>query len=245
MTQHRTYRRLAQKKNLVSFRVAVKETDLCVHADTPLESVTRELILVQRGYLENFIAGSPDFATTLRPWYLDAPAPQIVRDMVRAGQIAGVGPMAAVAGAVAEHVGRSLLPHTREVIVENGGDVFLKLDAPFTVAIYAGASPLSLKIGIRIHADGKPLGVCTSSGTIGHSLSLGKADAVCVLSDSCTVADAAATAVGNRVKTAADISAGIDYGKNIQGVNGMVIIVRDRIGMWGDLEMVPLREKRG
>ena len=245
MTATRSYRRLAHRKGLVSFRVAVKETDLFVHARSPLEGVTRELILEQRGYLEGFIDRHPRFAATLRPWRWDGPMPAIVRDMVSAGRRAGVGPMAAVAGAIAEHVGAGLLAHTDEVIVENGGDVYLKLNGPFTTGIFAGRSPLSMRVGIRLDPAGGPLAVCTSSGTIGHSLSLGKADAVCVISTVCAAADAAATAVGNHVASAADIPEAISFGKRIQGVTGLVVIVGDRIGIWGDLSVVPLGEKRG
>ena len=117
-------------------------------------------------------------------------------DMVKAGKNAGVGPMAAVAGAIAEHVGLGLLKSTNHVIVENGGDIFIKTDAPLTVGIFAGKSSLSLRIGIRLSGGPKPMAVCTSSGTVGHSLSLGRADAVCVAADSCAIADAAATAIG-------------------------------------------------
>jgi len=245
MDQPRIYRSLARRKNMVSFRVAVKETDLFVHASKPLETVTRELILQQRGYIESYIEQHPDFLTTLHPFSVDGPSPKIVRDMAVAGRKAGVGPMAAVAGAIAEHVGSALLAHTDETIVENGGDVFLKLNGPFTVGIFAGESPLSLRVGLHIEGRGRPMAVCTSSGTIGHSLSLGKADAVCVVSGSCALADAAATAVGNRLKAASDIPAAIEFGKKIPDVDGLVVIMGDRIGMWGDLEVVPLREKRG
>ena len=244
MNQPRTYRMLARRKHLVAFRVAVKETDLMVHAGQPLAHATRELILRQRGYIEAYIAQHPEFATTLRPLIVDGPAPKIVRDMCLAGQQAGVGPMAAVAGAVAEHVGRGLLAHTDETIVENGGDVFLKLDGPFTVGIFAGQSPLSLKVGIRLDPCGRCMAVCTSSGTVGHSLSLGSADAVSVVSRSCALADAAATAVGNLLKTSDGMSGAIEMGKQIPGVRGLVAIMGDQIGMWGDLQVVPLSEKR-
>ena len=113
--------------------------------------------------------------------------------MIRAGTVAGVGPMAAIAGAIAENVGRGLLEFADQVIVENGGDVFIKTRRPVTVGIYAGSSPLSMQIGMRLDSKKAPLAVCTSSGTLGHSLSLGRADAVCAVADSCALADAAAT----------------------------------------------------
>jgi len=160
--------------------------------------------------------------------------------MAAAGEAAGVGPMAAVAGAIAAHVGVDLLPYSTEVIVENGGDVFLKIKGPGTIAIYAGSSPLSLKIGIKVYPDDRPLGVCTSSGTVGHSLSFGRADAVCVISRDCALADATATAVCNQVKSGKDIQKAIDTGKRIRDVDGLVVVIGDQIGMWGDVEIVPL-----
>ncbi len=238
--QKRYYRNLLSSKDRVAFRVAVQETDLYVQALKPLENITRELILTHRGYIEKYIKKHPEFLDTLNPWRLHGPAPTIICDMVSAGQKAGVGPMAAVAGAIAEHVGVDLLKYTDEVVVENGGDIFLKTDDPVNMGIFAGTSPLSMRMGLCIKSKEKPVAVCTSSGTVGHSLSLGKADAVCVVSDSGSLADAAATSIGNRLKSKDHIASAIDFGKEIDGVNGIVVIVGEAVGMWGDLEVVPL-----
>ena len=243
MYPDRTYRNLVSTDNLSTFQVVVKETDLLVHADKYLENETKKLVLEHRGYVEAYIKAHPDFAAALTPWRLDGPAPTIVVDMVAAGENAGVGPMAAVAGAVAEHAGLGLLKFTDQVIVENGGDVFIKTMTPRIVGIFAGQSPLSLRIGIRVSGGPKPLGVCTSSGTVGHSLSLGKADAICVVANSCTIADAAATAIGNRVQSIADIENAIAMGKCIEKIRGILIIVGEKIGVWGDLEVIPLKGK--
>ena len=243
MYSERTYRNLVSTEKLASFQVVVKETDLLVHANTKLEDETRELVLKQRGYVEAYINTHPDFATALTPWRLNDPTPTIVADMIKAGENAAVGPMAAIAGAVAEHTGLGLLKSTDEVIVENGGDVFIKTASPLTVGIFAGQSPLSLRIGIRVNGGPMPMGVCTSSGTVGHSLSLGKADAVCVVADSCSIADAAATAIGNLVQSITDIEFAIAKGKCIDKIRGIIIIVGEKMGIWGDLEVVPLKGK--
>lgn len=243
--QPRTYRSLVDSHRLTAFTVTVKETDLHVQARSDLTALARELTLEHRGYLEAYIRRHPDFLSTLEPWPLTGPAPTVVGDMIAAAAAAGVGPMAAVAGAIAEHVGQGLLPYSEEVIIENGGDIFLKTETTATVAIFAGPSPLSLKVGVRIACGGRPLGVCTSSGTVGHSLSFGKADAVCVVSRSCALADAAATAVGNRVRSRQDIVGGIEFGKTVPGVQGLVIVVGDQLGAWGEVEVVALGRKRG
>ena len=244
-SQKRSYRNLVLKDNLVDFRVTVKETDLFVQALKPLEDITRELVLENRGYIENYIERHPEFARTLKPWRVRGPEPKIINEMALAGEKAGVGPMAAVAGAIAEHVGSGLLKHSDEVVVENGGDVFLRLNNPVTIGIFAGTSPLSLRMGICVDSKERPISVCTSSGTIGHSLSLGKADAVCVVSDSCSLADAAATSIGNRVTSKNHIQSAIDFGKHIEGVRGIVIIIGNDVGIWGELKVVPLKLEKG
>jgi len=242
MYQERIYRNLITDVQLQGYRVVVKETDLMVYTATRLEAAARELVLEHRGYVEAFIKSHPDFARALIPWQLDGPAPGIIGDMVNAADNAGVGPMAAIAGAIAEQVGRGLLTLTDQVIVENGGDVFIKTNSSATVALYAGKSPLSLRIGIRLKSRSKPVAVCTSSGTIGHSLSLGTADAVCVVADSCSIADAAATSIGNRIDSPADVESAIKAGRRIGQLSGIVAVVGEKIGMWGDLEVVTLKK---
>ncbi|MFH2045715.1 MAG: UPF0280 family protein [Pseudomonadota bacterium] len=238
--QQRTYRNLIKSDSLVSFNVISQETDLLVHAKKPLNKLTLEMVLKHRGFIEKYIRENPEFSKTLVPWNIEGFAPKIIRDMIYAGKKAGVGPMAAVAGAVAENVGNGLLSYSDEVIVENGGDVFFKTNNALTVGIYAADSPLSLKIGLRIDSCGQPVAVCTSSGTVGHSLSFGKADAVCIVSDSCSLADAVATSLGNRVKKKKDINDAIKFGNTIEGVKGIVIIIGDAAGFWGDVEVVSL-----
>lgn len=244
MYKNRTYRKLVHMDDLYPCRLAVNETDLIVYASKPLEGITKESVLRHRGYIEAYIHNHPEFANTLKPWRVSGPVPNIIRDMTETGKKAGVGPMAAVAGAIAEHVGVDLLLSAPEVVVENGGDIFIKTDTPVTVGIFAGKSPLSLRIGLRVNSGDKPVSVCTSSGTVGHSLSLGDADAVCVVSDSCPLADAAATSIGNHVRSKTDIRQAIDFGKNIEGITGIVIVAGDQIGMWGELDIVPVTGKK-
>ncbi len=240
MYEERTYRNLVKTDDLVKFEVIVKETDLLVRADRDLSSETRESILKYRHQLETYIAANPEFQESLSPVKNAPHAPGIVREMLRTSRLADVGPMAAVAGAIAESVARDLLPLSREVIIENGGDIYLVTSKERAVSIYAGTSPFSHKLGILIEPGETPLGVCTSSGTVGPSLSFGKADAVCILSKSAALADAAATAVGNVVKEKKDIELGLERGKEIEGVLGIVIIVGEKIGVWGNVKLIRL-----
>ena len=243
MHQERNYRNLIETAQLQAYRVVVKETDLMVYSETKLVNETKELVLEQRGYVEAFINSHPEFATALVPWPYDGPAPGIIVNMLNAARNAGVGPMAAIAGAIAEQVGHGLLNRTNQVMVENGGDVYIKMSSSVTVGIFAGKSPLSLRVGLRLKTDLKPQAVCTSSGSIGHSLSFGKADAVCVVADSCANADAAATAIGNLIKSPADIESAIKAGRNMGELSGIVVILGEKMGMWGDLEVVSLKDQ--
>ena len=240
MYEKRTYRNLVKTDDLVQFQVIVKETDLLVGAERDLSKETRESVLTYRHQLETYIAMNPEFQKSLIPLPDDPYAPEIAREMIWTSRLARVGPMAAVAGAMAEWVSKDLLKLSKEVIVENGGDIYLATSKERTIGIYAGDSPLSLKIGIVISPDEAPLGVCTSSGTVGPSLSFGKADAVCILARSSALADAAATAVGNIVKEKKDIELGLERGREIAGVSGTLIIVEEKMGVWGNVRLIQL-----
>ena len=239
--QSRTYRTRMQRAGLVGFRVAVQETDLMILAQHDLSGEVRRLIIQERQQLETYIKQFPEFLTTLTPWPPDPYAPPLVREMIQAAATAGVGPMAAVAGAIAARVGQALAPLTEEVIVENGGDIFMHLKRPATVSLYAGRSPLSHKVGLRIQTeDHKILGVCTSSGTVGPSLSFGRADAACVVAADTALADACATALGNRVPEASAINSALEWIGTIPGLEGAVVVVGEHLGAWGQIELVPL-----
>ena len=241
MFQNRdTYRSRHQKQGLIPFTVTVKETNLNVQADTDLSEQAVRAALTCRQHIEAHIQAHPEFATSLSPLPAPGPAPAIVTRMTEAARIAGVGPMAAVAGAVAEFVGRDLMAASKEIIVENGGDIFVKSDTEMVFSVYAGTSPLSMKIGVRVARRDTPFAMCTSSGTVGHSKSFGRADAACVLAESCALADAAATSLGNKVSRPDDIQAAIDAGRAMTGVQGIVIILGKQIGLWGDLKLVRL-----
>lgn len=240
MFENRTYRRHHQKAGLISFDITVKETNLNIQAGMDLSKAAVKAVLEIRGMLEAHIELYPLFATSLLPLPGTGPAPVAISTMIDAGRLAGVGPMAAVAGMVAEFTGKKLLKTSGEVIVENGGDIFIKSDSDTTFSIYAGDSPFSMVTGIKIKKRESSYGLCTSSGTLGHSKSFGNADAVCVFSESCPLADAAATALGNRVSGGSDIGAAIEFGKSITGILGIVIIKGDKIGAWGDLELVSI-----
>lgn len=238
--EKRTYRKRIRAGHMISFHVVVKQTDLWVSAETKLEKETADLVFDCRQQLESYISAHPEFATTLTPCSADPYAPPMVREMIGVTRDLGVGPMASVAGAVAQYVAEGLAEFTGQVIVENGGDVFIRAGRPVTVAILAGRSPLNGRFGLLIPERQMPLAVCTSSATVGHSLSMGIADAACVVSSSGALADAAATALGNRIRQKSDLEKVSGWSHKIKGVIGGVLIVGDRMATWGDIELVEL-----
>ncbi len=225
------------------FPVAVKETDLWVSAGRRLERETMDLVLDARHQLETYIESHPYFLTAMSPVADDPTAPPLVREMIRSVRPVGVGPMASVAGAVAEFVGRGLLAYTDQVIVENGGDIFLKTSRETTVSIFAGESPLSHRIGFRISSGQMPLGICTSSGTVGHSYSLGRADAGCVISSSAAFADGAATALCNRVRSRRDLERVAPWAESIPGIMGCLVVLGEHMVVWGEVELVAIQHR--
>ena len=230
--------------SLTTFAVAVKESDLLIRVvDTSLRELARDQLIFYRRQIESFLEQFPEVRFQLCPFNLPEHAiiPEIVSRMVAAGNQAGVGPMAAVAGAIAEAVGRDLLVRSPAVIVENGGDIFLAGENSYTVGIFAGQSPFSGKLGIRISRPEKfSAGICTSSSTVGHSISLGVADAVCIYAGSAAIADAVATAMGNRIRARDDLAPTIEEALVFDLVYGAVAILGDEMAAGGDLELVSL-----
>lgn len=243
--RQRTYRGLVDRAELVATQVRLRETDLQILADRDVTRPAGELVAGCRLQLERYIEHHANFAASLTPLPDDELAPPIVRRMLAAAEQSGVGPMAAVAGAVAEYVGNGLVAAgCKEVIVENGGDIFLLRSRPCTIAVFAGRSPLSNRLGLRLSARQQPLGVCTSSGTIGHSLSLGRADSVTVVADSAAIADAAATRLGNEAGTSSDphemVGRVLAAADRLPAIDGVLVICGDVMGAVGAIELVPL-----
>jgi ApbE superfamily uncharacterized protein (UPF0280 family) len=236
----RTYRTLAAK-DLYNFRIVVGESDLFIQTEQPeiRTQIETQLTCIRR-QLKEYIHLHSVFAETLEPFPLDPSAPEIVQAMIAAAARAGVGPMAAVAGAVAEFLANSLPEPPEELIIENGGDLFIRSTKERRIAIYAGNSPLSNKLVLVLPPQPSGVGVCTSAGTVGPSLSLGKADAVTIIAPSAALADAVATATGNRVQTTDDLEGAVTFARSITGVIGCIIIKGSSCVVWGDIQLEPL-----
>lgn len=236
----RTYREFDRSGRLKTFRVTVETSDLYVKARSNLEVETERLVRICRDQIKQAISRRIEFLKSLTPVApLSEDAP-VVLEMIRAGQKAGTGPMAAVAGAVAAYVGRGLLERSEEVIVENGGDIFLKVSEPVIVGIFAGDSPFSNRMGISVQPTVTALGICTSSATVGPSLSKGRSDAATVISRDVALADAVATALGNRINEGGDLETAVEWALSVPGVDGALAVLGDTIAAAGDIELTPL-----
>lgn len=245
----RTYRRRHRQEDLLHFQVALKETDLDIAVrkerfSDELVRVAEEAIKKCRQPLEEYIQRDPAFLWALAPYEVPPTAPPLVQEMARAAKAAGVGPMAAVAGAIAEGVGRVLARYSKDVIVENGGDIFLRTSRVRRIGVFAGKSPLSYRLALEIRPGCGPLGICTSSGTVGHSLSFGRADAVVILSSSAALADAVATAAANQVQNKEDLQAAVDFALSIPGITGALAIKDDLLAVRGQVKLVPFGQTR-
>lgn len=157
----RSYRQGLCPAGMKAFTVTIKETDLWLAVDSSamspdLPEKVEQFVWRERRLLERFISEEPAFLQALEPYVAGPGAPAIALDMVRAGNMAGVGPMAAVAGAFAQYVGEWLLQLTSQVIVENGGDIFLCCNHPVKVGIFAAESPFNEKLAIRIAPREEP-----------------------------------------------------------------------------------------
>jgi len=237
----RFYRRWVNSDDLAgltTFEVAVRETDLQIRAWRDLTSHAFRLVKRVRAEIETYAATHPGFLESLVPLPIPPDCTGVPLEMLRAAEAFGVGPMAAVAGAVAEAVGRGLLRQSPQVIVENGGDLFIHLERPARLALYGGeGSPFTRTLVVEVGAGGASLGVCTSSGTVGHSLSLGRADAVMVVADSAAFADAAATALANRIRGPEDIGAVIEEERSRGRLRGLLAIAGGTLGAWGEVRL--------
>jgi len=234
----RTYRILTTFRNYSRFVVKISETDLYILADSDLSELAFQSALRCRVQIEEYIRIHPEFRTSLVPVSGDNLAPDIIKDMLEASSRAVVGPMASVAGAIAEHVGKDLLlEKNNNVMVENGGDIYLNVKNNVSIGIFAADSPMTGRIALSIDAKETPLGICTSSGTVGHSLSFGIADAVCIKSKSTALADAAATSVGNLIRKKSDVRKGLERAMSIPGVLGVLIITGDTLAVQGNMEL--------
>ncbi len=210
--------------------------DAKLRVSCPRDDVVERELVRQRELLEAYIARQPEFLTALEPIRLLEDAPDLARQMDAASQLTGVGPMAAVAGAMAQTCAcAALAAGADEAVVENGGDLYALSREPLVIGIYAGKSKTSGRLAFELAPELGPLSLCSSSSTMGHSLSFGACDLATVSSTNAALADAAATLACNSVRSAADFDAVLARIAAIPGVLGLLLVKGDDLAMCGAL----------
>jgi len=236
-TDRSIYRRNISVKDKYCYRLKYKYTDLFITSDRDILKELEFPVLSFYEEIEKVILNEPVFEKSLVPVRARSHYPPVIRKMCHAAKVFRVGPMAAVAGAVCDRIAESIADSCRFLMIENGGDVFIKSSGPVNIGLYSSNKYFSDRLNIRIDAEQTPCGICSSSGRIGHSLSLGRSDLVTILSGSTILADAAATAVANSIKGQTDIERAIRRYKRNREVRGLIIIKNDRIGIWGSVQL--------
>ena len=238
--RERSYRSRFSNDERRWFCVKFLESDLWIGVDSgsyraSMEADTYAMLVDLRRQMDAYLLMDPAYKAALTPYDAGLEAPAILKEMSRVSHKTGIGPMSAVAGAVAKKVAEFL--GTQEVIVENGGDIYAQAASDMDISVFAGQSPLSEKIGLHIPAAEFPLGICTSSGTVGPSLSLGRADAVMIVCKDVLLADSYATAMANRIKTVNDLQSVIDRISALPEILGAIAVKDDRMAISGRFEL--------
>ena len=242
---HRRYReRCVPREGECGFQIVIGETDLRVTAVSPLPEGFKDALAARvralRSELEAWIVLHPEFRHSLVPVPLSCPVPppEIVRRMAEASAIAGVGPFAAVAGTIAQMAAESLSDRSPDLIIENGGDIFMYSRRDRVVGLLPDPES-GVLIGLNVAASACPLALCASSATIGHSLSFGQGELVLVRSPDGALADALATALCNRLQGPGDVKAVVDYARRFvkHGLTGIFAQCGGAVGVWGDMEL--------
>jgi ApbE superfamily uncharacterized protein (UPF0280 family) len=240
MPEFRTYRNKMHGDRFVSFVISVYETDCWFGIDKSsydgvIKTFIYNKIKYYRKIISEYIDKNPLFLKSYVPVSNDKKAHPFIQQMIECSGLSNTGPMSAVAGAFSEFIGKDIEKefNPNELVIENGGDIYLNVKNEFISLIYAGKSSLSQKVGLVIPAEFTPLGICTSSGTVGHSKSFGNADAVTIAAKNTLIADVFATAYCNKVKNEKDMEMVLQLAKNNPHILSCVVIFNDKIGIIG------------
>ncbi|MEW6222020.1 MAG: UPF0280 family protein [Candidatus Hadarchaeota archaeon] len=221
-------------------RWSFKETSLLIKCDEERAiDAAIDASLQARREVEGLIVTNPEFRWSLEPLELGRKYPRVIELMLKAAGLAEVGPFAAVAGAISQVAAEAALSvGAKNVIIENGGDIAIAGNQEFRVGIFAGGADGPGKIGFLVRPAELPIGICTSSGTVGHSMSFGEADAVTVVARDAALADAAATSIANAVKgsdLAESVGRGLERAKLIPEIKGCLVIREKYFGAFGKI----------
>jgi uncharacterized protein len=232
------YRKVVTAKSSYRWLVSYRHSDIFISCDKDIVDRLRLPLEEVYSELDNFIKENPVFLKNLLPLEPQSYYPETVSKMCSISGKFNVGPMAAVAGTVNDCLAKNLLKHCSSLVIENGGDLFVKSGSDVTINLYLENPYFNNSISIRVKGVDTPCGICSSSGTFGHSYSMGKCDLATIIASSSAAADAAATAAANSVKNQDDIQPAIDYFRTFEDISGILLIKDKKIGMWGKFELV-------
>ncbi|MFP4167814.1 MAG: UPF0280 family protein [Desulfonatronovibrionaceae bacterium] len=238
----RFYRGMCRpEKGEVHFQVVLEETDLWVTALKDLSAEILEYIHTLRAELKNHCRRHPDFLSALHPLDPGPADPEIAARMKEASSRLNIGPMAAVAGCIAMMVAERFADKSPDLVVENGGDIYMYSTRERKVGLLADPET-GVHLALRVPFSQFPCSLCSSSSTIGHSLSLGQGDLVTVLAKDGCLADAAATALANNLQGKKGLSRMLTQAKTLKknGVMGVFGQKGEEIGVWGEMELVSI-----
>lgn len=214
-----------------------RETVTTIEADEEYLPLAEEAMLKAREAVEAQIEKDPYFKATFDPYPVRSDMAEVVKHMCNAAQKADVGPMAAVAGAISQQAVEAMVEAgSKHCLVDNGGDIAMRSNRTVTVGLYAGEHTPNY-LAIEVPATKGLLGICTSSGTIGPSISLGRADLATVISEDVALADACATKLGNLI-TEDDLTLmdrSIREVLSIKGVRGALVMINGKLGLGGNV----------
>lgn len=209
--------------------------------------VARRQLLADRIILQKFVKAHPDWLKALNP-VLSKDPPLIVKRMEEAAEKAQVGPMAAIAGALADRMQEEMIQQVqvKTAVVENGGEIAVNSTTDIIIGLYVLTTALKANLGFRFKGENPPLGIGTSSGQFGHAISFGEADAVTIFAADAALGDAAATRVCNSV-TGPDhekaVQASLEIIDEIEGVSGAFIVRGKFVGQKGKIpELVRIED---
>jgi len=229
--------------DLYEYGVVIGESRIHLKSDSK-EAILQSVDDVKRHRREllEYIWRHPDFLYALKPMTIAGHVPRIIRKMAESSRVAGVGPMASVAGAIADLGLESMIKRGAETaVIENGGEIAAITERPISVTLVSNSLAISGKIGFYITQGDCPIGIATSSSKTDHAISFGEADSVTVIADEASLADAAATAVcnsvlGNDVKDS--IRKGLMKSTELRGVRGVLIVREGQAGSIGKLPKI-------
>ncbi|MBW9223038.1 UPF0280 family protein [Methanothermococcus sp. SCGC AD-155-E23] len=233
---------------MMSKKISIRESNILIKTENRVYiEIARSILLRERLILEHYIRRHPEFLTSYEPLEVEEDAPRVVKLMARSGWNADVGPMAAVAGSISQIIVEEVSKYgCRNIISNNGGDIALRSEGDVVVGLYAGNSPLSDEIGFKIDGETEGYGVCTSSGTVGHSVSFGNADAVVVFAEESSIADGAATSIGNFAVGSPEeaINKCLERAECIEGIDGVFVVVGEYAGKVGRIPKLVKTDKK-